>query len=95
MTLADDRAEVGYNLSIVTNQQNTNFAVRTWQLLLAGEKVLDAERDAAATYPLQQWLDYNTPPSNSKTVPVLVSGDPTMTLSGKVYQWVSGPTWYK
>jgi hypothetical protein len=92
---SDDRACVAYDATIVVNQQNTNFALLMWQLLLSGEKVSDAVKDALATYKVQVWQDFNIPPDNQHVTIPKIYGDSTMTLHNKVYSWVSGPTWYR
>jgi hypothetical protein len=56
---------------------------------MQGQTLDYATTKAATFYKIQPWPDYN---SNTTTT---IWGDPNMTLHGKVYKWVSGPTWYR
>ena len=86
---SDDRAFLGYAAAVAVTQENTNFAVQTWQYLMQGQTVDTATRQAAVDFHIQPW-----PNLNFYTTTV-VWGDLNMTLHGKVYNWVSGPTWYR
>ena len=94
-TSSDDRACAGYGATIVVNQQNTNFVVDMWHHLLGGDTLDDATFLAGRANPVQLYRGPNTPPDNAHTTAPVIYGDKTMTLHNKVYQWVSGPTWYK
>ncbi len=88
-TSSDDRAFLGYAADIAVTQQNTNFAVQVWHDLMQGQTLDAARTEAASDYHIQPWPYLN---SNTTTV---IWGDPNMTLHGKVYNWTSGPTWYR
>jgi len=88
-TSSDDRAFLGYAAPVAVTQQNTNFAVQVWHYLMQGQTVNYAADQATYAFKIQPWPDHN---SYTTTV---IWGDPNMTLHGKVYNWVSGPTWYR
>ena len=85
----DDRAFLGYAADIAVTQENTNFAVQVWHDLMQGLTLDAARTEAASDYHIQPWPNHN---SNTTTV---IWGDSNMTLHGKVYNWTSGPTWYR
>lgn len=94
---SDDRAFVGFGVTIAVNQRNTNFTVTLWQYLLSGQTIDQAQYNANHRFPIQVYIDQNTKPNDNPgntTIPV-VYGDNNMTLAGEVYGWTSGPMWYR
>ncbi len=88
---SDDRAYVGYGAAIIVNQENTNFAVKTWYYLMQGLTVDKATGQASFDFPIQAYSSTG----NGGTTGPAVYGDSNMTLHGKVYNWTSGPVWYR
>ena len=95
VTSSNDTGFVGFGAAIYVSQHNTNFTVDAWQYLMQGKKLLDTLNAAATDYPVQAFQNPQTPPQNSGTTIPVPRGDNNMTLYGKVYNWVSGPTWYR
>lgn len=95
VTSQTDTGFVGFGAAISVSQHNTDFTVDAWQYLMQGKKLLDVLSAAAGDYPVQAYINPATSPQNSGTTIPVPRGDNNTTLYGKVYNWVSGPTWYR